>query len=58
MGMVGLAGRRSGWCGGAEELPGCSASIEVSWVVLRNQPPSLDCLLPYLAWLFTLMVFG
>lgn len=29
----------------------------VAWVVLRDhRPPSLECLLPHLAWLFTLMV--
>lgn len=35
----------------------CSADPgTVSWVVLRDRPPSLECLLPHLAWLFTLMV--
>lgn len=41
-----------------EELSFCSASIAVSWVVSSGPPPSSDCLLPHVAWLFTLTVFA
>lgn len=54
-------GRRKvlGECGEAGEESGLAAlqgQGTVSWVVLRDRPPSLECLLPHLAWLFTLMV--